>query len=129
MRSAPIRTTSAPVRTTRVSARATGRARATLVDRPPGEVRKGRTGRRPGIRRGRPVERTNHCLSVYGLAGCVGQRADPGAMAPARHGDARVDWTTNDVPIWSTLWRDDEDIAAASATWSEGRLNQLRAPR
>ena len=46
-----------------------------------------------------------------------------------KDGDARVDWTTNDVPIWATLWRDDEDIAAAYATWSEGRLNPLRAPR
>ena len=44
-------------------------------------------------------------------------------------GDARVDWTVIDAPIWATLWRADEDIAAAYGTWSEARLNPLREPR
>jgi hypothetical protein len=44
-------------------------------------------------------------------------------------GHARIDWTTVDTPIWATLWRDDEDIAAAYGTWSEGRLNPVREPR
>ncbi len=51
------------------------------------------------------------------------------ACTVEKDGDARVDWTTIDAPIWATLWRDDEDIAAAYGTWLEGRLNPLRQPR
>ena len=64
-----------------------------------------------------------------GLFGILGEKRGAIACSVESGGDARVDWTTVDVPIWATLWRDDEDIAAAYATWSEARLNPLREPR
>ena len=64
-----------------------------------------------------------------GLFGIFGETRGLIACSVETDGDARVDWTTLDAPIWATLWRADEDIAAAYATWSEGRLNPLRAPR
>jgi hypothetical protein len=67
--------------------------------------------------------------SDEGLFGIFPEVRGTLACTVENDGDARVDWTTTDVPIWSTLWRDDEDIAAAYGTWSEGRLNPLREPR
>jgi hypothetical protein len=64
-----------------------------------------------------------------GLFGLFGETRGLVVCSVEADGDARVDWTTNDAPIWATLWRSDEDIAAAYATWSEGRLNPLRQPR
>jgi hypothetical protein len=64
-----------------------------------------------------------------GLFGMFGETRGAIACTVEKDGDARVDWTTVDAPIWTTLWRDDEDIAAAYATWSEGSLNPLRQPR
>ena len=64
-----------------------------------------------------------------GLFGIFGETRGLIACSVETDGDARVDWTTTDAPIWVTLWRADEDIAAAHATWSEGRLNPLREPR
>ncbi len=64
-----------------------------------------------------------------GIFGFGGETRGMLACSVETGGDARVDWTTVDAPIWSTLWRDDEDIAAAYATWSGGRLNPLREPR
>jgi hypothetical protein len=67
--------------------------------------------------------------SDKGIFGIFGEVRGALACTVEKDGDARVDWTTNDVPIWTTLWREDEDIAAAYATWSEGRLTPLREPR
>jgi hypothetical protein len=64
-----------------------------------------------------------------GFLGIFGETRGTLACTVEQDGDARVDWTTVDAPIWATLWRNDEDIAAAYATWSEGRLNPLRQPR
>jgi hypothetical protein len=64
-----------------------------------------------------------------GIFGIFGETRGDIACTVEADGDARVDWTTIDAPIWSTIWRDDEDIAAVYATWSEGRLNPLREPR
>ena len=67
--------------------------------------------------------------SDQGIFGIFGQVRGTLACTVEKDGDARVDWTTVDAPIWATLWRDDEDIAAAYGTWYEGRLNPLREPR
>ncbi len=64
-----------------------------------------------------------------GIFGIFGETRGSLACTVEPDGQARVDWTTVDAPIWGTLWRDDEDIAAAYATWSEGKLNLLREPR
>jgi hypothetical protein len=64
-----------------------------------------------------------------GIFGIFGETRGSLACTVNTRGDARIDWTTVDAPIWATLWRDDEDIAAAYATWAEGRLNPLRQPR
>jgi len=64
-----------------------------------------------------------------GIFGFLGAIRGSLACTVERDGDARVDWTTVDAPIWATLWREDEDIAAAYATWSEARLNPLSEPR
>jgi hypothetical protein len=64
-----------------------------------------------------------------GIFGLFGETRGLIACSVESDGDARVDWTVTDAPIWATLWRDDEDIAAAYATWSEARLNPLREPR
>jgi hypothetical protein len=111
-----------------------------------------RLGRRPGSGPG-GHERTNHCLPVKYLAvttpagrcaageealgtwgddrlfGFFGEMRGSLACTVETDGHARIDWTTVDTPIWATLWRDDEDIAAAYGTWSEGRLNPVREPR
>ncbi len=64
-----------------------------------------------------------------GILGFFGEIRGRIACSVEKDGDARVDWTVNEAPIWSTLWRSDEDIAAAYGTWSEARLNPLREPR
>jgi hypothetical protein len=64
-----------------------------------------------------------------GIFGLFGETRGEIACTVEPDGDARVDWTTVDAPIWSTIWRDDEDIAAIYSTWSEGRFNPLRQPR
>ncbi len=64
-----------------------------------------------------------------GLFGIFGETRGTLSCTVESDGDARIDWTTLDAPIWSTLWRDDEDIASAYATWSDGHLNPLREPR
>jgi len=64
-----------------------------------------------------------------GILGFFGETRGSMACSVESDGEARIDWTTVDAPIWTTLWRDDEDIAAAHATWSQGRLNPLREPR
>jgi hypothetical protein len=64
-----------------------------------------------------------------GIFGIFGETRGLLACTVEADGEARVDWTTVDAPIWGTLWRDDEDIAAAYATWSEGKLELLREPR
>jgi hypothetical protein len=64
-----------------------------------------------------------------GIFGLFGETRGLIACSVERDGDARVDWTVNEAPIWATLWRSDEDIAAAYETWSEARLNPLREPR
>jgi len=64
-----------------------------------------------------------------GFLGMFGETRGSLACTVETDSDARVDWTTADAPIWVTLWRDDEDIAAAYGTWSGGRLNPLREPR
>jgi len=64
-----------------------------------------------------------------GFLGMFGETRGSLACTVENDGDARVDWTTVDAPIWVTLWRNDEDIAAAYGTWSESRLNPLRQPR
>ena len=64
-----------------------------------------------------------------GIFGLFGETRGSLACSVEKGGDARIDWTTIDAPIWATLWRDDEDIAAAYGTWSEARLNPLREPR
>ena len=64
-----------------------------------------------------------------GIFGIFGETRGSLACTVNSRGDARIDWTTVDAPIWATLWRDDEDIAAAYATWLDGRLNPLRKPR
>jgi hypothetical protein len=67
--------------------------------------------------------------SDEGIFGMFGEIRGTLACTVEADGDARIDWTTNDVPIWATLWREDEDISAAYATWANGRLNALREPR
>jgi serine/threonine-protein kinase len=64
-----------------------------------------------------------------GLFGLFGETRGDIACTVTANGSARVDWTTVDAPIWSTIQRSDEDIAAIYATWSEGKLNPLRTPR
>jgi hypothetical protein len=64
-----------------------------------------------------------------GLFGLFGETRGAMACTVEQDGDARIDWTTVAAPIWATLWRTDEDIAAAYATWVEGRLNPLPTPR
>jgi hypothetical protein len=64
-----------------------------------------------------------------GIFGIFGETRGTLSCTVEDDGDARIDWTTNDAPIWSTLWREDEDIAAAYDSWSRGRLNPLREPR
>jgi hypothetical protein len=64
-----------------------------------------------------------------GIFGLFGETRGLIACSVESDGDARVDWTVTDAPIWATLWRSDEDIAAAYGTWSEARLNPLREPR
>ena len=82
------------------------------------------------IRPGGSCEKGEEAQGDWGDQVIFGSSGGPGTLACTVEvgGDARVDWTTNDVPIWATLWRDDEDIAAAYATWSEARLNPLREP-
>ncbi len=65
----------------------------------------------------------------HGLLGFFGEARGSLACTVEADGDARIDWTTVDAPIWATLWRADGDIAAAYATWLQGRLNPLRSPR
>jgi serine/threonine-protein kinase len=67
--------------------------------------------------------------SDEGLFGLFGEVRGDLACTVGGAARARVDWTTVDAPIWATLWRGDEDIASAYATWSKGRLNPLREPR
>jgi hypothetical protein len=84
------------------------------------------------IKRGGSCEKGEEAQGDWGdqgIFGIFGGVRGTLACTVEKDGDARVDWTTNDVPIWATLWRDDEDIAAAYATWSEARLNPLREPR
>ncbi len=64
-----------------------------------------------------------------GFFGIMGDVRGALACTVEKDGDARIDWTTNTVPIWTTLWRDDEDIASAYATWLDGRLTPLGSPR
>jgi hypothetical protein len=63
------------------------------------------------------------------IFGFFGEERGSIACTVEAEGDARIDWTSVDIPIWATLWRDDEDIAAAYETWSDGKLNPLRSPR
>ena len=67
--------------------------------------------------------------SDKGIFGLFGETRGSIACTVEADGDARIDWTTLDAPILATLWRDDEDIAAAYDTWSSGKLNPLRSPR
>jgi serine/threonine-protein kinase len=64
-----------------------------------------------------------------GLFGIGGETRGSYACTVEKDGDARVDWTIVAAPIWSTIWRDDEDIARVYSTWLQGRLNPLGSPR
>ena len=105
--------------------RPVGRRRRPPV--PLGPVR--RAGRDDGRRPLRGRRGGHRTLGRRGHLRALRRDPRPARLQRREDGDARVDWTVNDAPIWATLWRYDEDIAAAYGTWSEARLNPLREPR